>query len=104
MTALQLHKQKYAHFSRSGELKRFLASEGFDVMEWQDAPASSYAPHSHPHDEYIVGLLGCMTFSIDRRDYRLEPGDALELPAFTEHAAVNQGKTAASYLICTRTR
>ena len=104
MTSPHLHKRKYSHFNRPVELKRILRDEGFDVLEWYDNPTSYYPPHSHPHDEYIIGLGGSMTFSVDHNDYQLEPGDALELPANTTHTAINNGATAASYLICTRTR
>jgi quercetin dioxygenase-like cupin family protein len=104
MTALEIHKRKYAQFVKVAELKAQLAQEGYSVIPWHDRPGRSYGKHWHPHDEYIVIASGRITFTIDHQEIQLEAGDALSLPAHTEHTAVNDGSSTVEYFICTRTR
>jgi quercetin dioxygenase-like cupin family protein len=80
------------------ELHRRLAAEGFDAMAWSDPPGRTYAPHRHDHHESLWCLRGAITFHIDGRDYRLDPGDRLMLPRNTLHAAT-AGPAGAAYLI-----
>lgn len=77
-----------------------LHEKGYSIFEWTDAPGAYYSPHSHGEDEFIVVLSGSIVFKIDGVDYRLEAGDALDLPAETVHAAVVDGKKQAKYFIC----
>lgn len=99
---VRVDKEKYSGCNSRDEVRRLLESEGYSVFAWQDTPGSFYTPHSHPHTEYIVVYSGCITFTIDKEDYKLEAGDALVLPANTIHAAVNDGSSTAKYFICTR--
>lgn len=95
-------KGKYSASGSHSDLCNQLSSEGFSVLRWSDAPGSKYSVHSHPHDEFIVVLSGCIVFSINGIRYPLEAGDALSLPANTMHSAVNEADVPVSYLICTR--
>src|ERR1700757_3352253 len=104
MTAAELHKSRYAKFGKIAELKHQLAFEGYSIIPWRDRAGRYYGPHSHPHDEYIVIASGKITFTIDHQEIKLEAGDALTLPAHTEHAALNDGSGDVNYFICTRTR
>jgi quercetin dioxygenase-like cupin family protein len=101
MTVLSLEKQRYAADSEA-QLKRVLASEGFSIFAWQDAPGAYYNAHSHGHDEFIVVHAGSIKFIIEGKTYELSPGDLLNLPAGTVHEAVNEGQKAVHYFICTR--
>ena len=75
-----------------------LAADGFDVYRWTDAPGAHYEPHTHDEDETLWVLAGEITFEIAGRAYRLGPGDRLQLPAGTVHAAT-AGTGGATYLI-----
>jgi quercetin dioxygenase-like cupin family protein len=85
------------------ELRARLVADGFEAHLWRDEPGAYYAPHSHERDERLWLLDGEMTFEVAGRSYRLGPGDRLELPAETPHAAA-AGPRGATYLIGERTR
>lgn len=72
------------------------------MFVWSDSEGAVYDDHSHRHDEYIVVASGAIVFKIASLRYLLEAGDALELPANTVHAAVNENHGPVSYFICTR--
>jgi len=80
------------------ELRHHLAEDGFDAMTWSDPPHRTYAPHRHDHHESLWCIRGAITFHIEGRDYRLEPGDRLMLPRNTLHGAT-AGPEGATYLI-----
>ena len=79
-------------------LKQRLESEGFEVFRWRDEPGVDYRPHTHDHDESLWVIEGAIVFSVGGREYRLEPGDRLTLPAGTVHTA-QAGANGAAYLI-----
>ena len=80
------------------ELSRRLAADGFDAMAWSDPPGRVYTPHSHDHDESLWCIRGSIVFRIGGSDYPLGPGDRLQLPRGTVHAA-EAGPDGATYLI-----
>lgn len=80
------------------DLQRRLVARGFSVMRWTDPPGRTYAPHAHDHDESLWCVRGSIVFRIDGHTYPLEPGDRLELPRGTVHAA-EAGADGATYLI-----
>lgn len=84
-------------------LKERLAADGFDAWTWTDAPGATYAPHSHDVDESLWVLAGEITFEVAGARYRLGPGDRLQLPAGTLHAA-EAGPAGATYLVGERRR
>lgn len=90
---------KYKDVSESA-LRQALAAEGYEVFAWQDHPGNYYAPHDHPHDEYIVVWKGAIVFKIDGRSYEVTAGDALVLPAHTVHEAINESDETVRYFIC----
>jgi quercetin dioxygenase-like cupin family protein len=75
-----------------------LDADGFDASRWSDAPGARYAPHRHAHDESLWVLAGEITFGAEGRQWRLGPGDRLQLPRGTVHTAV-AGPDGATYLI-----
>jgi quercetin dioxygenase-like cupin family protein len=80
------------------ELRARLAADGFEAHLWSDEPRAYYAPHTHERDERLWMLSGEMTFEVAGQSYCLGPGDRLELPAGTRHAA-RAGSGGATYLI-----
>jgi quercetin dioxygenase-like cupin family protein len=79
-------------------LRRQLEREGFRVFSWHDAPAASYSPHAHDHDESLWVVAGQITFGAGGQELRLGPGDRLMLPRGTVHTAI-AGPEGATYLI-----
>lgn len=79
-------------------LRRRLEAEGFDVLSWNDAPGTTYEPHTHEHDESLWICSGAMTFGIAGREHHLRAGDRLILPRGTVHTAV-AGEQGTAYLV-----
>jgi unsaturated pyranuronate lyase len=75
-----------------------LVADGFSSFQWSDEPGATYEPHTHPHDESLWVLAGRIAFVIDGETHRLGPGDRLQLPANTVHAA-EAGPEGATYVI-----
>lgn len=102
MAKVRIHKGMYSALCHSPDLKLRLTEEGYQVFAWEDAPGAVYSEHSHPHDEFIVVASGSICFIVGGQEHDLQPGDAMELPAGTVHAAVNRAAAPVSYYICTR--
>lgn len=81
------------------ELETELKKEGFNSYEWSDSPGTYYPPHHHEYDECICVINGKMTFIVDKKEYELEPGKKLYLPAFTVHESKNKREEKVTYLI-----
>ena len=80
------------------ELRRALVAEGIpqEVVEraygyeWSNGPGDRYGAHRHDYDKALLCLAGAITFelAVAGRSVTLQPGDRLDLPAGTQHAAV----------------
>jgi quercetin dioxygenase-like cupin family protein len=68
---------------------RSLEEEGFRSTRWINDPGYVYAPHTHEYDKVILVMRGSITFNLSKtsEEYKLQPGDRLELPAGFEHEA-----------------
>jgi len=97
---LTLNKAKYADAADSSQLQKLLRQQLLSIFSWQDSPGTTYSEHSHDHDEVIVVYSGAIKFTIAGKDYLLEAGDELILPAGTRHSAVNPGSEMVRYFIC----
>ena len=80
-------------------LRQVLQSEGYDVMEWTDAPGTMYPPHSHAEDQSHWIISGELELTVGEQEYKLGSGDRDFLPADTMHAAFVPGKEPVRYLI-----
>jgi quercetin dioxygenase-like cupin family protein len=58
------------------------------ARRWANAPGDRYGRHDHPYDKVLFCLSGSIVFHVDDRDVELGPGDRLDLPAGTAHAAI----------------
>lgn len=76
-----------------------LEEEGYSVFEWSDSPGAYYPPHSHKHNECICVVRGKTTFTVDHKEYALEKGKKLYLPAHTVHESRNKYNETVTYLI-----
>jgi quercetin dioxygenase-like cupin family protein len=72
--------------ARAGIEARF-AAEGLSPHSWGNGPGDRYDWHDHPYDKVLYCLRGSITFHTRRDDVVLQPGDRLDLPSGTSHAA-----------------
>jgi quercetin dioxygenase-like cupin family protein len=63
------------------------AAEGLVPQSWANAPGVRYEEHRHAHHKVLLCVAGSITFHTEHRDFVLGPGDRLDLPAGTAHAA-----------------
>jgi mannose-6-phosphate isomerase-like protein (cupin superfamily) len=70
-----------------GEVRADLARRGLGLHSWGNGPGETYGWHDHPYRKTLVCLEGTIVFHTDDGDLPLAPGDVLELPAGTRHAA-----------------
>lgn len=75
---------------RGAQPSAALWREGGAVERWSSGPRASYGLHDHPYGKLLVVLSGSITFSMGEqpRVVTLRPGDRLDLPFRTAHAAV----------------
>jgi len=80
------------------ELKHKLAAEGLESELYSDMPGTKYGRHKHPFDDFIVIVAGKMKLITDAGEWTMKPGDRLDLPAKTAHAAEVVGREEVKYL------
>ena len=80
-------------------LRERMEREGYSVFEWQDAPGTSYRPHTHAEDQSHWIISGALTLRLGWEEYTLRAGDRDYLPANTEHSAVVSGDEPVIYMI-----
>ncbi len=80
------------------ELKSRLDAQKLDSELYSDRPGTKYGRHKHPFDDFIVIVTGKMKIITDTGEWLLKPGDRLDLPANTVHAAEMVGKDEVKYL------
>lgn len=70
------------------ELKASLRSEGLEPRAWGNGPGDRYGWHEHAYHKVLYCVEGAITFHTHQDgDLVLGPGDRLEIPPGTEHAA-----------------
>lgn len=71
------------------DLDRALADEGLEPHWWGNGPGDRYPAHEHTYHKVLFCLSGSITFSVqpDGPRFTLKPGDRLDLPPGTSHAA-----------------
>ncbi len=62
-------------------------AEGLTPSQWSNGPGFRYGRHQHPYHKVLYCVAGSITFHTDDGDLQLGPGDRLDLPPGTEHAA-----------------
>jgi quercetin dioxygenase-like cupin family protein len=70
-------------------IRRMLAEENLSAYVWSNGPYEIYAPHMHDYNKVIYVVRGSITFQLIELGtwHTLHPGDRLDLPAGTVHAA-----------------
>jgi quercetin dioxygenase-like cupin family protein len=57
------------------------------ARRWGNGPGDRYGRHDHPSHKVLFCVSGSIVFHLDDGDVELAPGDRLDLPAGTPHAA-----------------
>jgi len=73
--------------ARAEALEAFAAESCSAPRFWGNAPADTYASHSHGFHKVLFCLEGSITFRLEDGDVTLTEGERLDLPPGTEHAA-----------------
>jgi quercetin dioxygenase-like cupin family protein len=72
-------------------LRALMDGKGLDAHRWSNGPGDRYAAHRHAYHKVIYCVEGSITFTLpemDNRSFLMTPGDRLDLPAGTLHAAL----------------
>lgn len=64
-----------------------LAAAGLEARRWGNGPGDRYGWHDHPYTKILYCVKGSITFHTSGGDLRLGPGDRLDIPPHTNHAA-----------------
>ncbi len=67
--------------------RQAFAAEGLSPSQWSNGPGFRYGRHDHPYHKVLYCVAGSITFHTDDGDVALLPGDRLDLPPGTGHAA-----------------
>jgi mannose-6-phosphate isomerase-like protein (cupin superfamily) len=69
-------------------LQALLRDEGLTNLRWwSNGPGDRYGWHAHEYHKVLYCASGSIVFHTRERDVALSPGDRLDLPPGTEHAA-----------------
>jgi mannose-6-phosphate isomerase-like protein (cupin superfamily) len=85
------------YFKDKREATQEISDSGWWPVSWRDAPGEVYEPHKHDADQTLYLVEGSLELHVDDKSYRLNPGDKLELPAFTVHSV--KAPPGATYII-----
>jgi hypothetical protein len=70
------------------DLEGRLAPEGLSSPRWwSSGPGDTYGRHDHPYHKVLYCAEGSIVFHLDDHDVELRPGDRLDVPPGTPHAA-----------------
>ena len=71
------------------DLRLLMEKQGLEFNTWSNGPFDVYAPHAHNFNKVIYCVRGSITFRLVKLglSYKLSPGDRLDLPPRTLHAA-----------------
>lgn len=69
-------------------LEALLRAEGLTNLRWwSNGPDDRYGWHEHEYHKVLYCASGSIVFHTREREVALAPGDGLDLPPGTEHAA-----------------
>jgi quercetin dioxygenase-like cupin family protein len=69
------------------EVEVALRAEGLTPHAWSNDPGAVYGWHEHRYHKQLHCTAGSIVFHTREGDYELGPGDRLDLPPGTAHAA-----------------
>jgi quercetin dioxygenase-like cupin family protein len=84
----RIKKWKGADAPEPEAMRQIMLSEGYEVFQWSDSPATTYASHFHSEDQSHWIISGSLELTIDGDGrFVLESGDRDFMPAGTYHSA-----------------
>lgn len=83
-------------------LRRRLEDEGYSVNRYVYPPGTFFPEHTHAVDKKDAVLSGRLKIGAAGREFVLEAGDVIEIPAGTRHTAEVVGDEAVVSLDATR--
>lgn len=88
---MNLRKYRWSkdYESNEEELQRLFESKKIAAERWKAGEFQSFPAHSHIYDKKLWCAEGSVRFTIADRQFSLQPGDALDLPAGTSHEALS---------------
>ena len=81
------HGKRYASLVTHEEMKRAFTEEDLSPRSWSNSANYFYEAHSHDYDKVLYCVQGEVTFHMSDGDVVLHPGQRLDIPAGTLHAA-----------------
>lgn len=86
---MQLKKYRWSkdYESSEEELTQIFVTKNINAERWHGDEYQEYPVHSHDYDTRIWCAEGSIKFEIGDKRFSLQPGDTLDLPAYTPHAA-----------------
>ena len=69
------------------EIEQAFAREGLFPRSWSNCAHYVYPSHAHEYDKILYCVRGQVTFHMSGEDIVLRPGQRLDIPAGTRHAA-----------------
>ncbi|MEX0683603.1 MAG: cupin [Dehalococcoidia bacterium] len=72
------------------DLERTFREEGLSPSWWSNGPLDRYSTHSHAYHKVLYCANGGITFIVPggASEFRLRPGDRLDIPPGVVHAAI----------------
>lgn len=83
-------------------MRQRLETEGYSVSRYVYPPGTSFSEHSHGVDKKDTVLAGRLRITAEGREFVLEAGDMIEIPARMLHTADVVGTEAVVSLDATR--
>jgi mannose-6-phosphate isomerase-like protein (cupin superfamily) len=77
----------YAAEMTHEEIRNAFADEGLSPNSWSNDANYFYEEHSHDYDKVLYCVEGEVTFHLKDGDVLLHPGQRVDIPAGTPHAA-----------------
>ncbi|MDP8936748.1 MAG: cupin domain-containing protein [Actinomycetota bacterium] len=69
------------------EIDQRFRAEGLSPSSWGNSPGDTYGTHSHGYHKVLYCVSGSIVFHMSDGDVALTPGDRLDVPPGTDHAA-----------------
>ena len=87
---MDLRKYRWSkdYESAEEELEGLLAAMNITAERWTAEAGQAFATHQQALDKRLWCAEGSITFTVNGKTISLQPGDALDLPGSTAHAAL----------------
>lgn len=87
---MQLKKYRWSrdYESAEEELEQMLHKRRFKAERWSLGPAEELTPRAHESNKQLWCAEGSLVLTAGGRDFSLQPGDALDIPAHTVFGAI----------------